>query len=321
MYKRKVRSAYSGMDVSGTALDDPYFAAMRQAERSLVSRGGGLSGSGLYGDSLSGAQARGAASITDRANNSSGTASFSRGLSQASNGNERQRGAGINGGNVSGIVNGTIGLIDAYNSEKVDRDSVVYNKNDKQVYGGGPNVGRAALKGAGSGAALGASVGSFFPGAGTAIGGAVGAVAGAAVGFFGAKSAQRKYKQAVKDREKEMTRVQNIDSNAQYLTQTFAAGGAIAAPESKSGENAVVLGGNLHEDGGNPVVDGKTGEKVLETEREELMFTSEQTKEIESLIGKFESGNDELDLIRLGQYVKTIVDTQMTDNSGMYGKA
>lgn len=291
---KPVRKAYSGMDISTTPLtDDIYFDAQR----------------------------RGASSIMDRASNSRGTGTFASGLSKASSGSGSGLSAAGVAGAVGGAYNGVTGIIDAIKSEGVNRDALIKERNDKVAYGAGPNVGRATLKAAGSGAAAGAAIGSIIPGVGTVIGGAAGAVVGGAIGFFGGKSQQRKYRSAMRDRQKELTRVRNEESGAAYLTQTFATGGAIAAPESKSGEKAVVLGGNLHEDGGNPIIDAKTGEKIVETEREELLFTSEQSQQIETAIAAFDKSGDELELIKLGNLIKSIVDTQMIDNSGVYEQA
>jgi hypothetical protein len=287
--QKKVRKAYSGMDIDTTPLTQ---------------------------NAYQGAQTRVSASILDRASNAGGS-SFASGLSKS--GGQGISGAGI--ANAAGaLYQGYQGVSAAIKAEDVNRDALIRERDDKVAYGAKPNVGRATLKSAASGAAAGAAVGSVVPGVGTVIGGAVGAVGGAVAGFVGSKAKERKYKAAMRDRMKEMSRVRNVESGQEYLTPTYAAGGAIAAPENKSGEQAVVLGGNLHEEGGNPVVDLKTGEKVVETEREEMMFTGEQTKQIEDLIESFGKTQDEFELIKLGKLVQTIVEG-MKDNSGVYGEA
>ena len=103
-------------------------------------------------------------------------------------------------------------------------------------------------------------------------------------------------------------------SNASFSVLTFRNGGKI---KTKS-EQAVILGGKTHEEGGNPVVDAKSGEKVAETEREEILFTRSQTESIEKHIQMFDETKDERHLLMLGKEVKEIILNQTKDNSGKY---
>ena len=101
---------------------------------------------------------------------------------------------------------------------------------------------------------------------------------------------------------------------------TFSQGGDLpeGAPDVSIDGNAVVLGGEHHKDGGNSVIDAESGEKIAETEREELLLTKQQTQGLESHIAMYDKTNDVSHLLEIGKSMKQIVDKQMVDNSGKY---
>lgn len=148
----------------------------------------------------------------------SSSASFNIGQTPASKWNSKgvvqtSGGSGISTGAVTGAVNGTIGMIQGYNSMQ----SAVKGTDELMAYSGqrtdqafGVNyqaqndINRqkamddisksnrnATLGMVGSGAATGAAIGSAIPGVGTLIGGAVGAITGLFGGLFGRKKLER----------------------------------------------------------------------------------------------------------------------------------
>jgi hypothetical protein len=134
-------------------------------------------------------------------------------------------------------------------------------------------------------------------------------------------SAVQKGKRQTKEFEKEKRRQENLatnslnaQSNSAFGTLTFEKGGSIPGVQ----DQAVVLGGEMHEDGGNAVLDARTGEKVAETEREELLFTKAQTESIEKHIAAFEKTSDVSHLLALGKMIQDIVNNNMIDYSGKY---
>ena len=72
-------------------------------------------------------------------------------------------------------------------------------------------------------------------------------------------------------------------------------------------DQAVILGGNLHEDGGNPIVD-KKGEVVAETEREELLLNDKQTSALEKHAKLYEETNDKVHFLHMGEIMKEVID-------------
>jgi hypothetical protein len=86
---------------------------------------------------------------------------------------------------------------------------------------------------------------------------------------------------------------------------------------------AVILGGQRHGEGqgelgeGNPVVD-EQGEKVAETEREELLLTIAQTEQVEALVGQYDKSKDPALLSQLGALVRGIIVNDTEDKSGSY---
>jgi hypothetical protein len=110
-------------------------------------------------------------------------------------------------------------------------------------------------------------------------------------------------------------------SNLQFGQLTFNRGGEIPdlnLHDTSTEEHAIVLGGNTHEQGGNSILDSTTGEKVAETEIEELLFTRNQTEEIEKHIRLYDSSKDQEHLLVLGSFVRDIILNQMKDYSGKY---
>lgn len=79
---------------------------------------------------------------------------------------------------------------------------------------------------------------------------------------------------------------------------------------------AIVLGGDLHKDGGNKVTDEK-GEIVAETEREELLLDAVHAKAINKHIKLFKDTGDDAHYIHLGRIAKEMVEDSI-DNSGKY---
>jgi hypothetical protein len=130
-------------------------------------------------------------------------------------------------------------------------------------------------------------------------------------------AAQRKQKEMARQKKKELD-AQNQklseESNKAFSTLTFKKGGSLP----KVSDKAVLLGGKTHRDGGNAVLDAKTGEKVAETEREELLFTKKQTESIEFHIKEYEKTSDISHLLELGKFIQEIVMKDMVDYSKQY---
>ena len=123
-------------------------------------------------------------------------------------------GGGISAGAVTGAVNGTIGMIQGYNSMQdavkgTDELMAYSGQRTDQAFGvnyqAQNDINRqkamsdisksnrdATLGMVGSGAAAGAAIGSVVPGVGTLIGGAVGAITGLFGGLFGSKKARER---------------------------------------------------------------------------------------------------------------------------------
>lgn len=111
------------------------------------------------------------------------------------------------------------------------------------------------------------------------------------------------------------------ESNAVSNTLTYEDGGEIPdidLNDQAVQDRAVVLGGSLHEDGGNPIIDANTGEKIAETETEELLLTKEQTDNIERHVAMYDNTMDKEHLLEIGKIIKNIVENEMIDYSGKY---
>lgn len=155
-------------------------------------------------------------------------------------------GGGISASAVTGAVNGTIGMIQGYNSMQV----AVKGSNELMAYSGqrtdqafGVNyqaqndINRqkamedisksnrnATLGMVGSGAAAGAAIGSAIPGVGTLIGGAVGAITGLFGGLFGSKKARERQRRKIFNAQQKVNLVNQVNQSSaatEGLTQQY----------------------------------------------------------------------------------------------------
>lgn len=155
-------------------------------------------------------------------------------------------GGGISTGTVTGAVNGTIGMIQGYNSMQ----SAVKGTNELMAYSGqrtdqafGVNyqaqndINRqkamddisksnknATLGMVGSGAAAGAAIGSAIPGVGTLIGGAVGAITGLFGGLFGSKKARERQRRKIFNAQQKVNLINQVNQSSaatEGLTQQY----------------------------------------------------------------------------------------------------
>lgn len=155
-------------------------------------------------------------------------------------------GGGISTGTVTGAVNGTIGMIQGYNSMQ----SAVKGTDELMAYSGqrtdqafGVNyqaqndINRqkamddisksnknATLGMVGSGAAAGAAIGSAIPGVGTLIGGAVGAITGLFGGLFGSKKARERQRRKIFNAQQKVNLINQVNRSSaatEGLTQQY----------------------------------------------------------------------------------------------------
>lgn len=155
-------------------------------------------------------------------------------------------GGRISTGTVTGAVNGTIGMIQGYNSMQ----SAVKGTNELMAYSGqrtdqafGVNyqaqndINRqkamddisksnknATLGMVGSGAAAGAAIGSAVPGVGTLIGGAVGAITGLFGGLFGGKKAKKRQRRKTFNAQQKVNLINQVNQSSaatEGLTQQY----------------------------------------------------------------------------------------------------
>lgn len=155
-------------------------------------------------------------------------------------------GGGISTGTVTGAVNGTIGMIQGYNSMQ----SAVKGTDELMAYSGqrtdqtfGVNyqaqndINRqkamddisksnknATLGMVGSGAAAGAAIGSAIPGVGTLIGGAVGAITGLFGGLFGSKKAKKRQHRKIFNAQQKVNLINQVNQSSaatEGLTQQY----------------------------------------------------------------------------------------------------
>ena len=155
-------------------------------------------------------------------------------------------GGGISASAVTGAVNGTIGMIQGYNSMQ----SAVKGTDELMAYSGqrtdqsfGVNyqaqndINRQkamddisasnttnTLVMTGSGAAAGAAIGSVVPGIGTLIGGAAGAVIGLFGGLFGSKKARERQRRKIFNAQQKVNLVNQINQSSaatEGLTQQY----------------------------------------------------------------------------------------------------
>lgn len=155
-------------------------------------------------------------------------------------------GGGISAGAVTGAVNGTIGMIQGYNSmqdavkgtdelmaysgQRTDQTfGVNYQaQNDINRQKAMDDISRsnknATLGMVGSGAAAGAAIGSVVPGVGTLIGGAVGAITGLFGGLFGSKKARERQRRKIFNAQQQVNLVNQVNQSSaatEGLTQQY----------------------------------------------------------------------------------------------------
>lgn len=155
-------------------------------------------------------------------------------------------GGGISAGAVTGAVNGTIGMIQGYNSmqdavkgtdelmaysgQRTDQAfGVNYQaQNDINKQKAMSDISKsnrdATLGMVGSGAAAGAAIGSVVPGVGTLIGGAVGAITGLFRGLFGSKKARERQRRKIFNAQQQVNLINQVNQSSaatEGLTQQY----------------------------------------------------------------------------------------------------
>lgn len=181
----------------------------------------------------------------------SSSASFNIGQTPASKWNPKgvvqtAGGGGISSSTVTGAVNGTIGMIQGYNSMQnavkgTDELMAYSGQRTDQAFGvnyqAQNDINRqkamddisksnknATLGMVGSGAAVGASIGSAIPGVGTLIGGAVGAITGLFGGLFGSKKAKKRQRRKIFNAQQEVNLINQANQSSaatEGLTQQY----------------------------------------------------------------------------------------------------
>lgn len=155
-------------------------------------------------------------------------------------------GGGVSAGAVTGAVNGTIGMIQGYNSMQdavkgTDELMAYSGQRTDQAFGvnyqAQNDINRqkamsdisksnrnATLGMVGSGAAAGATIGSVVPGVGTLIGGAVGAITGLFGGLFGSKKARKRQRRKVFNAQQQVNLINQVNQSSaatEGLTQQY----------------------------------------------------------------------------------------------------
>lgn len=155
-------------------------------------------------------------------------------------------GGGVSAGAVTGAVNGTIGMINGYNSMqdavKGSDELMAYSgqrtdqafgvnyqaQNDINKQKAMSDISKsnrdATLGMVGSGAAAGAAIGSCFPGLGTVIGGAAGAIVGLFGGLFGSKKARERQRRKVFNAQQQVNLINQVNQSSaatEGLTQQY----------------------------------------------------------------------------------------------------
>ena len=155
-------------------------------------------------------------------------------------------GGGVSAGAVTGAVNGTIGMIQGYNSmqdavkgtdelmaysgQRTDQAFGVnyQTQNDINKQKAMSDISKsnrdATLGMVGSGAAAGAAIGSVVPGVGTLIGGAVGAITGLFRGLFGSKKARERQRRKVFNAQQQVNLINQVNQSSaatEGLTQQY----------------------------------------------------------------------------------------------------
>lgn len=155
-------------------------------------------------------------------------------------------GGGVSAGAVTGAVNGTIGMIQGYNSMqdavKGTDELIAYSgqrtdqafgvnyqaQNDINKQKAMSDISKsnrdATLGMVGSGAAAGAAIGSVVPGVGTLIGGAVGAITGLFGGLFGSKKARERQRRKAFNAQQQVNLINQVNQSSaatEGLTQQY----------------------------------------------------------------------------------------------------
>lgn len=155
-------------------------------------------------------------------------------------------GGGISSGTITGAVNGTIGMIQGYNSMQnavkgTDELMAYSGQRTDQTFGvnyqAQNDINRqkamddisksnrdATLGMVGSGAAAGAAIGSVIPGVGTLIGGAVGAITGLFGGLFGSKKAKERQRRKIFNAQQQVNLINQVNQSSaatEGLTQQY----------------------------------------------------------------------------------------------------
>lgn len=155
-------------------------------------------------------------------------------------------GGEISASTVTGAVNGTIGMIQGYNSMQnavkgTDELMAYSGQRTDQTFGvnyqAQNDINRQkamddisesnkneTLGMVGSGAAAGASIGSVIPGVGTLIGGAVGAITGLFGGLFGSKKAKERQRRKVFNAQQKVNLINQVNQSSaatEGLTQQY----------------------------------------------------------------------------------------------------
>ena len=180
----------------------------------------------------------------------SSSASFNIGQKPVSKWNPKggvqEAGGGISAGAVTGAVNGTIGMIQGYNSmqnavkgtdelmaysgQRTDQSFGVnyqaYNDINKQKAMSDISASNTTntLAMTGAGAAAGAAIGSVVPGVGTLIGGAAGAVIGLFGGLFGSKKARERQRRKIFNAQQKVNLINQVNQSSaatEGLTQQY----------------------------------------------------------------------------------------------------
>lgn len=181
----------------------------------------------------------------------SSSASFNIGQTPASKWNQKgvvqtAGGGGISYSTVTGAVNGTIGMIQGYNSMQnavkgTDELMAYSGQRTDQTFGvnyqAQNDINRqkamddisksnknATLGMVGSGAAAGAAIGSAIPGVGTLIGGAVGAITGLFGGLFGSKKARKRQHRKIFNAQQKVNLINQVNQSSaatEGLTQQY----------------------------------------------------------------------------------------------------
>ena len=180
----------------------------------------------------------------------SSSASFNIGQKPVSKWNPKggvqSAGGGVSAGAVTGAVNGTIGIIQGYNSMQnavkgTDELMAYSGQRTDQAFGvnyqAQNDINRqkamddisksnrnATLAMTGSGAAAGAAIGSVIPGVGTLIGGAAGAVIGLFGGLFGSKKARERQRRKIFNAQQKVNLINQVNQSSaatEGLTQQY----------------------------------------------------------------------------------------------------